>query len=42
MNPSVQRGIIYNCQDMEATSVSVKRWMDKDVVYVYNEITPKS
>ena len=27
---------IYNCQDMEATQVSINRWMDKeDVVYTY-------
>ena len=26
---------IYKNQDMEAAQVSIKRWMDKDVVYLY-------
>ena len=27
---------MYNSQDMEATQVSINRWMDKeDVVYIY-------
>ena len=31
---SWQKGIIYDSQDMEATEVSINRWMDKeDVVY---------
>ena len=31
--------IIYNGQDIEATQVSVDRWMDKEnVVYIYNGI----
>ena len=31
--------IIYYCQGMKATQVSISRWMDKeDVVYKYNEI----
>ena len=30
---------IYNSQDMEATEVSINRWMDKeDVAHVYNGI----
>ena len=31
----VHCSIIYNCQDMEATWVSINRWMGKDVVYIY-------
>ena len=34
----VHCSIIYNCQDMEATWVSINRWMDKDVVYIYIHI----
>ena len=30
---------IYNGQDMEATEMSINRWMDKeDVVHIYNGI----
>ena len=30
---------IYNSQDMEATQVSINRWMDKeDVVHIYDRI----
>ena len=37
MHPSVHSSTIYNSQDMEATSVSINRGMDKeDVVYMYN------
>ena len=39
MHPNVQSSTIYNSQDMEATSVSINRWMDKeDVVYIHNGI----
>ena len=39
MHPYVYCSIIYNSQDMEATQVSIHRWMDKEeVVYTYNEI----
>ena len=39
MHPNVHSSIIYNCQDMEATSVSINKWMDKeDVVYICNGI----
>ena len=34
MHPSVHCSISYNSQDMEAMSVSIDRWMDKDVVCV--------
>ena len=30
--------ITYNSQDMEATQVSIARWMTKDVVSIYSEI----
>ena len=33
MHPNVQCSTIYNNQDMEATSVSIDRRMNKDVVY---------
>ena len=37
--PYVPSSTVYNSQDMEATSTSINRWMDKeDVVYRYNEI----
>ena len=29
MHPSVHSSIIYSCQDLEATSMSINRWMDK-------------
>ena len=38
MHPSVHCSTIYNSQDMEATYMSIDRGMDKDVVYMYNEI----
>ena len=39
MHPNVHGSTIYNCQDMEATQVSINRWMDKeDVVYIYDGI----
>ena len=35
MYPNVHSSIIYNSQDMEATEVSINRWMDKeDVIYL--------
>jgi len=35
MHPYVCRSIIYNNQDMEATQVSINRWLDlEDVVYI--------
>ena len=30
MDPSVHSSIIHNSQDMEATWVSINRWMDKE------------
>jgi len=38
MYPSVHCNTIYNNQDMEETSMSIDRWMDKDVIHKYNEI----
>ena len=37
MHPNVHSSIIYNCQDVEATSVSINRWIKK-MVYIYNGI----
>ena len=37
--PNVHSSIIYNCQDIEATKLSINRWMDKeDVVCIYHGI----
>ena len=33
---SVHRSTIYNSQDMERTYMYISRWMDKDVVHIYN------
>ena len=30
MNPNVRGSTIYNSQDMETTSMSIDRWMDKE------------
>ena len=39
MHPFVYHSTIYNSQDMEATSMSISRWMDKeDVVHTYNVV----
>ena len=38
MQPSVHSITIYNSQDMEATEMSIERWMNKDVAYTYNGI----
>ena len=38
MNPNVHSSTIYNSQDMETTQVPINRWMDKEVVYIYNGI----
>ena len=36
MHPNVHSSIIYNYQDMEATQVSINRWMDREnMVYIY-------
>ena len=38
-HPNVHSSTLYNSQDMEVTSVSIKRWMDKeDVVHIYSGI----
>ena len=37
MHPDVRHSAVYNRQDMEATSMSIGRGMDKeDVVHIYN------
>ena len=33
--PMFIAALFYNSQDMEATSMSIDRWMDKDAVYIY-------
>ena len=35
MHSNFHSSSIYNCQDMEATSMSINRWMDKDVLHTY-------
>ena len=35
MYPYVHYSIIHNCQAMEATQVSIDRWMDKEAYYIY-------
>ena len=37
--PSVHRSTVYNSQDMDATSMSISRWMDKKaVVHIHNGV----
>ena len=38
MHPYVHCSIIYNNQNMDATWVFIDRWMDKEVVHIYNGI----
>ena len=38
VHPNVHCSPIYNSQDMKATSMSIGRGMDKDVVHIYNGI----
>ena len=38
MYPSVHCSTVYSSQDMETIQVSTDRWMDKDVVHIYNRI----
>ena len=43
MHPYVHSSTVHNSQDMETTSMSINRWMDKvDVVHIYNGILPLS
>ena len=36
MYPNIDTSIMHNSQDMEATKVSLSKWMDKeDVIYIY-------
>ena len=39
-NHNVHCCTIYNSQDTKATSASIERGMDKDVVYIHNGILP--
>ena len=42
MHLSVNCSTIYNSQDMEATQISIDRWMDKEcVVHIYSVILLK-
>ena len=34
----VHDSTVHNSQDMETTLISINRWMDKDVVHIYNGI----
>ena len=36
LHPSDHWKTVYNSQDMEATQMSIDRWMDKDVIHIYN------
>ena len=38
MHPNVHTNTVHNGQGMEATSVSTDRWMEKDVLHIYNGI----
>ena len=38
MDPNVHCSTIHNSQDLEATWMPNNRWMDKDVVQIYNRI----
>ena len=39
MQTYVYFNIIYNNQDIKATSAYVKRWMEKEVVHIYNAMS---
>ena len=39
MHPSVHSSTVYNSQDMQATQMSIYRWMDNEnMVHIYNEL----
>ena len=38
MHPIVRGSTIYNSQDMEANLMSIDKWLNKDVAYIYNGI----
>ena len=38
IHPNVHSSIIYNCQDMEATRVSINRWIDEEDVWMDKEV----
>ena len=43
MHPSIHCSTVHNSQDMEATQMSIDRWMDiKDVSRIYNGIVIQS
>ena len=37
-HPCVHNSTIHSSQNMETTLMSIKRWMDKDVVHIYNGV----
>ena len=37
MHPSGHYNTIYNSQDVEASNMSINRWMDKEVICVHRE-----
>ena len=38
MHPNMHSSVIYNSQNMETTWMSINRWMDKDLVLIYNRM----
>jgi len=38
MHPDVHSSTIYKSQDMETTLVSIDKWVDEDMVHIYNGI----
>ena len=38
MHPNVHCSTIFNSEDMEATLMSIDGWLDKDLVYINNEV----
>ena len=38
MHPCVHSSTTYSSQDMEATLMFINRWMNKNVVHLYNKI----
>ena len=38
MHPDVHSSTVYKSQDMETTSVSIDKWVDEDMVHIYNGI----
>ena len=38
VHPKCHHSSVYNCQAMETTSMSIDRWMDTDMMYIYTYI----